>query len=186
MKKIKLGGLVDTKNKIGFARWILSYREFSKELVDYREDFDRLRKEFNDKELKLKADNEVLNNYFNERIDVIIDLKEKLTLKNKEYNELKEKVERENNLIIEYTKKIVNLNKNLKDIKQEFAKQSQTIIENADALNSRNREIEELHKELSDKILEIERLKEANKQLIDSKPKKSPRAYLSRQKEVKS
>ena len=70
--------------------------------------------------------------------------------------------------------------KNLKDIKKEFTKQSQTIISNADSLNARNREIEELHKELSDKILEIERLKEANKQLIDSKPKKSPRACLTR------
>ena len=46
MKKIKLGGLVDTRNKIGFARWILSYKEYSKELIEFREDFEKINLEF--------------------------------------------------------------------------------------------------------------------------------------------
>lgn len=160
MKSNKLGGLVE--NKIGFARWILSYKEYSKELIEFREDFEKINLEFQNRKEELE--------------------KELETLKNISQNET------------------VKLN-------EIIAEKTNVIIRNTDSLNARNNEIQELHKELSDSIIkidelkekiqklqgqkggfmkEINRLKEANKQLIESKPKKSQRAYLTKQKEAKS
>ncbi len=212
MKRNQVGDLVDNKNKIGFSRWILSYKEYSKELINYREDFDKIEADFNNREDNLKKEITKLNNLLEEKKEELAKSVENVIFKSKKIQELedinnklitdyqainslleesnstniklKEEISTKNNLISKYLKDNEKLKKELKDFKKEFVKQSQTILDNTNSLNSRNKEIEKLHKELSDQVLEIERLKGANKQLIENKPKKSRKAYLTNQKVV--
>ncbi len=97
MKKIKSGGLV--KNKIGFSRWILNYKEYSKELSDYREDYDKTKLEFEnrkedlEKELESlrkisKAEIDKLNEIIVEKTNIIIRDTDSLNARNKEIQEL--------------------------------------------------------------------------------------------------
>ena len=140
MKKIKLGGLVE--NKIGLARWIFKYKEYSKELIEFREDYEKEKIEFQNRKEELE--------------------KELETLKNISKNE---------------TIKLNGI----------IAEKTNVIIRNTDSLNARNKEIEELHKELSDKILEIEKLQSTNEFLKNNRRAPSREeivAYEKNQREV--
>lgn len=97
MKKIKLGGLVD--NKIGFARWILCYKEYSKELSDYREDYEKINLEFQNRKKELEKEFETLKNISQnetiklngiiaEKTNIIIRNTDSLNARNKEIQEL--------------------------------------------------------------------------------------------------
>ncbi len=168
--------MVENKNKIGFARWILSYKSLSEELKDFQEDFEKMEVEFSDREELSKKEKINLENLLNEKKEELSKSVEKVVNKNIEIENLKkekETFEEKNNnnevtisdLKLENTK----LKKELKDLKKEFTKQSQVILDNTDSLNSRNKEIQELHKELSDKVLEIDELKKANEFLKNNR-----------------
>ena len=136
MKKIKSGGLV--KNKIGFSRWILSYKEYSKELSDYREDYEKIKLEFENRKADLEKElgtlrkisqNETvkLNGIIAEKTNVIIRNTDALNARNKEIQELHKELS--DNVL-----KIEKLKKQNKKLKENIIKLSEKI----DLLNRTN------------------------------------------------
>ena len=159
MKKIKLGGLVE--NKIGFARWILSYKEYSKELIEFREDYERINLEFQNRKEELEKELETLKN-----------------ISQNETSKLNGIIAEKTNVIIRNTDSLNARNNEIQELHKEL---SDSIIK-IDELKER---IQKLQGQKGGLTKEINKLKKTNEFLKSNRRAPSREEILAYEKNVK-